>query len=888
MTVRRLALAAVVALVAASPALAASKPAPAAPPAEEPKTKSLADTVKGLEKVSGLLTFYRSPEKLYLEVPAETLGAPLGFSTVLVNAAGDWLARGTDFELSLVAWERLGDRLMLSKKNLNFRADPSSPFHAAVETTFPDSPAFLADLIEVSDSPRPVLVDAKSLFGEELSALLPPESPYSIQGGDATLISLKAFPDNVVARVQYRVRRREQRGGGGGGQQEQGPFLRPGRLADGRYLAMTVDFNFFRLPEGDGYRPRSADERIGAFDVPHKDYTGLDDRDTAFRHPILRWDVRPSDPSAPVSPAIEPITFYVDSAVPPEWRALIHEGASWWNQAFEKVGIRNAVRTLDRPSDPSWDPADIHHSMIYWNLSDDLNFSGMAGPSVWDPRTGRVLKANVYLNGEFPSFALHRYLVYAWWRAPEPGAEAMGRPSEMLEARRDLRTGRKYCDRSASFSSQMAFARLVLQARGILKPGTPEADRYAREAFLELVAHEVGHAIGFPHNWKASLVASREAVESGKLTGRAATGLFSTSVMDYSPIYLAPKGEPQGDYFLREVGPYDELAVEYLYRPLAPQDEARALDAIAARAELEKGLIYDDGGLNDIDPTTNADDFGDDPLAFAETRLKVLREEVLPRLPELVVAEGHDYNLLRQALDSAVFSIALDYIDMTARHVGGQILLRRKANSPAAARGGPPPINPVAPAAQRRALEVLDRQLFAEGAFLLSADTLNKLKADLLFDWNYPWRYSSDYSVTTRIAGLYEAAFGTLFAPRRLARVLDNELRTAEPPFTLPELFGHLEATAFEGQPGVSLGVDRRALQRILVAHLAKLAVHPEKGTPAEASQVAASTLRSVARRLEKKMAGPAKLDGYTRAHYEDLAARIKRTLEAQLELPAG
>ena len=93
MTVRRLALAAVVALAAVSPALAASKPAPAAPPAEEPKTKSLADTVKGLEKVSGLLTFYRSPEKLYLEVPAETLGAPLGFSTVLVNAAGDWLAR---------------------------------------------------------------------------------------------------------------------------------------------------------------------------------------------------------------------------------------------------------------------------------------------------------------------------------------------------------------------------------------------------------------------------------------------------------------------------------------------------------------------------------------------------------------------------------------------------------------------------------------------------------------------------------------------------------------------------------------------------------------------------------------------------------------------------
>jgi hypothetical protein len=346
---------------------------------------------------------------------------------------------------------------------------------------------------------------------------------------------------------------------------------------------------------------------------------------------------------------------------------------------------------------------------------------------------------------------------------------------------------------------------------------------------------------------------------------------------------------------MKEVGPYDDLAVEYIYRPfpkLSAAEEAKRLDAIAARAEVKPGLIYDGGELNDIDPTSNSDDFGDDPLAFAEARLRMMRGEVLPKLPELVLGEGHDYNLLRQALDSAVFSVAMDYIDMSARHVGGQILLRRVAGSPAAEKGGPAPITPVDPAVQRRALHVLDEQLFADGAFALPPRTLALLKADLLEDWNYEWRYASDFTLANRIAGLYDAAFGTLLQPARLTRVLDNERRTTVNPLTLPELFGHLETTAFgDLKSGVKLSQDRRALQRLLVARLAKLAVAPEKGTPAEASQVAAATLRSIERRIGKILPGTAShatADGYTIAHLEDLRTRIHRTLEAGVQLPAG
>jgi hypothetical protein len=100
-------------------------------------------------------------------------------------------------------------------------------------------------------------------------------------------------------------------------------------------------------------------------------------------------------------------------------------------------------------------------------------------------------------------------------------------------------------------------------------------------------------------------------------------------------------------------------------------------------------------------------------------------------------------------------------------------------------------------------------------------------------------------------------------------------------------MFGHLEKSAFETPAGKPLSQDRRALQRILVNHLTELAVTPEAGTPAEASQVAAATLRSIGTRMQKSLAA-GKLDGYTRAHYQDLATKVRRTLEAEMELPVA
>ena len=147
--------------------------------------------------------------------------------------------------------------------------------------------------------------------------------------------------------------------------------------------------------------------------------------------------------------------------------------------------------------------------------------------------------------------------------------------------------------------------------------------------------HEVGHTLGLRHNFKGS--AFRSLADLNDVAKTSAAG-GTTSVMDYMPVNIVPKGRTQGDYYTAKLGPYDLWAIEYGYRPIAagsPEGELPELDKIAGRSG-EPALAYatdEDTDAGDPDPLSNRFDLGSDPLEFARSRADLVAE-VMPLIAD--------------------------------------------------------------------------------------------------------------------------------------------------------------------------------------------------------------------------------------------------------------
>ncbi len=255
----------------------------------------------------------------------------------------------------------------------------------------------------------------------------------------------KNFPKNTE--FEALVTFTENGGGGGGGGR------RAGVAPDPSAVTVRMHQAFVELPDS-GYRPRKYDARSGFIPFSYYDFSAPMSESLEKRY-IIRHRLRKKDPNAAVSEPVEPIVYYIDRGAPPLIRKALIEGGSWWNQAFEAAGYKNAFIVRELPAGA--DPMDIRYNIVNWlDRSGSPQRAFSYGSGYTDPRTGEIIKGVVTLGSD-----RHRqdYLI----------AEGLLQP---------------YTDG---------------------KPVDPRMQEMALARIRQLSAHEIGHTLGLMHNFMASV-----------------------------------------------------------------------------------------------------------------------------------------------------------------------------------------------------------------------------------------------------------------------------------------------------------------------------------------------------------------------------------------------
>jgi len=853
-------------MIAGVPAVAQP---PAAPPASQarPGQRPFADLVRDAIVRQGFFDTYQKDDKLYLAIPRDRFGVDFLMETKLaqgVGAAGLFGGTMLDiFEGRIMTLRREGEQVFLLMQPHRFTAKGGGPAAEAVALTYGPSVVETARIESFRDDSAAV-IEVTNWFVSDLSgigqqvrsglapgAAQPPPVPFDRQR--SYLEGVKGFPKNVNIRARLTFR-------------PNNPVGLPS-VADGRFVSISVHYTLAELPAVP-MTPRLADERVGNFMTVHKDFS--QDDSTFFVRMVNRWRLEPGERVGDRWRPRQPITYYIDTNVPVAYRAAMKAGVEAWNAAFEAAGWVGAIRALDLPAGA--DPDDIRFATLRWNVSDQTQY-GAIGPSVVDPRTGETLDADMlYEANMFAGFRNTWRTLVNPLSAAQAFEQALGVGVYTHESER-----REIAGYAEMFASQGGLLRTALIARGELGPDDPVPEAYVAEAVKWVTMHEVGHTLGLQHNFRSS--ASTPYARLHDRDWAQANGLYS-SVMEYPSPNVAPKGQPNGYYYTPGIGSYDRWAISYAYTPDAAR--AQALAREVANPRHLYGTNAESGGPGALDPSINAYDLGDDPLAWGKERTTLLRG-MLQDLPALVLSDNRSYFDLTVAF-SSLMGLYGQAVAPAVKYLGGQYLNRDRVGDP----NGRPPFEPVPVTKQREALGFLVDRVFAPTAVQLPPAVLQKLGSNRWLHWGTPATVGGrlDFPFHDQMLAFQASVLGQLLHPFRLSMIRDGETKYgAASMVTIPEMMGSLTRSIWSEAMGPTavrnVGAGRRDLQRAYLDQMAQMIVTPAPGTPADARAVARMQLRDLERRLAQ---APAGLDAYTSAHLAESRARIQKTLTAGLE----
>lgn len=829
--------------------------------------------------------------------------------------AGGFPTAGIQYGDQYAKWRRYDKRLALIEPNLATRSTGDRQSQASRDMLFTDRVITDVPILTMSPQGGPV-IDITALCVGKADTFF----GNMVRGAQqqlARVVAAKAFEENVELRFEVPAR-------------------------DGRLL--TMHYSVSVLPESTGYRPREADNRVGYFTTAYLDL-GDPSTDQPYTRYINRWKLEKADPKLALSPPKEPIVFYIEHTTPIRYRRWVREAVESWNKSFEQVGIINAIEVYQQDATSGAhmdkDPENVKYNFIRWNANGQ---SFAIGPSRVDPRTGQILDADVVMNdGWIRAYALQfqRLLpaiategfapeTLAWLdenpqfdprMAFEPAADrqrmiaqknvqrAMGQQAPMgghaaynasehmlgstpfdgLPNRVSQMSG--YCMNGEFKSMDIGMMRLGLETLPSMIiaaenssqdiDGVPED--FIGPLIKDVVIHEVGHVLGLRHNFIASSLHSIEEMNTPEMKGKAQ----AASVMDYNPININfGDGPVQGDWTMLAPGPYDTWAIRYGYC-----DDKETKDVLAEYTKPENRYLTDEDTFGP-DPLARRYDFGKNPLDWADSRMRLVKE-LRSKILDGAVKDGDVWSKVRDYYFTILGQHTLA-VSTAANWVGGTHVARTVKDKDNTL----PPITDIDPAMQRRALKFVIDNTFRDDAFGLNDDLLYKMTVTKWWDEGGLSSIGQDQTldVHDRIAAIQTSAMTMILNPTTLRRAYDNEFRVdkSKDALTVAEIMDTISAGVWDEldkAPSKSytnrdtmISSLRRNLQRQHIERLTSLAnpswAFGAAGKPV--STLAILQLRELDGKLGKALENKGRLDRYTLAHLSDCQTRVKRALDAQ------
>jgi hypothetical protein len=914
----------------------------------EPRYRDFLEVTRGAEKIDGLFTLHKKGEHLYAEIRNDQFNQPMLVPVTIARGMAQAGMPAGDDDMVLV-FHKAGEKVQLIRRNIHYKAPSGTPLDKSVKQNYVDSILMSLPIVSINrNAGGAVVIDLSDIFLTDFAQL----GLGSMDRSRSSWHRVKGFPNNLELEVEatFNGGRRSMQGYGG----DDG-------VADPRGITVVVHYSLMKTPDG-GYHPRSADDRVGHFLTASKDF-GKTDTDSNFVRHIDRWRLEKADPKAELSPPKKQIVWYIEDTVPVEYRPYVESGIREWNKAFEKIGFVDAIAVRwQEPGRDDFDPEDTNYCTFRWVTSD----AGFAMSCLRaNPLTGEMIDGDVVFDASFIRHWKQSYALLVGSsatasgdRTPTPlaigeiispilaarmgygspsrmglpgvkglAADAMLTPEAVPSTigglqwnlgHRRADSPQSSCQLHTGLSHDFSLAAIAFADSGKDdkdkkdKKDVKKKDELPREflgqAIKYIVMHEVGHSLGLRHNFKASTMLTADQLNDTSITH--VKGLVG-SVMDYSPINIAPQGRKQGDYYTTTLGPYDYWAIEYAYKHVDGNEEDE-LKKIAARAP-EADLVYatDEDAASNGDPYVNRFDLGSDPCQFAKDRI-ALATTLMKELDGKVVKDGESWSHARQAFSVLINQWGNGAV-LASQYIGGQSVSRDHKGD----KGAHDPIIPISGAKQRECLKYLADQILSDKSFQFSPALLRRLGTEKWMHWgsSSSWGGGVDISVLETILAIQKIVLAECLSPSTLARVQNQQLQAdaGSDPIRLDEIFRALTDGIWSdlgspvGDPKanqVALSTVRRNLQREYLRRLNAMVLGDGSGgfgdqfsyvvirrgggssVPADARSLARLHLSEIGERIEKALdRKDVKLDDTTRAHLKESRQRITKVLDANLDV---